>query len=114
MLSRKWDYKPNIDYISQSKIKITTIDKTHFKCDCMDVSILIGIRQPVFYSFALDKPPGFKIMSEPETIQYKKWNISVFFNVKFHLEDDDGRVVDCWFQLWNFDLYFIVDENLKY
>ena len=41
---------------------LTGVQKTHLKCNCVDVSNLDGIRHPIFlYLFALDKPPGHKI-----------------------------------------------------
>ena len=64
------------------------------KCDCFDGSIQDGIRQPILYSFVLDKPSGYKIFSEPETIHYKKINKSVLNTITFYLEDDNNEEVD--------------------
>ena len=44
---------------------ITTTDKVHLKCDCVDGSILNGIREQISFSFILGAPPGFKIIKEP-------------------------------------------------
>ena len=52
-------------YESDRPINITSIDKVLLKCDCIDVSILNGIREPILYSFALDQPPGYKVYKEP-------------------------------------------------
>ena len=41
-------------YKSDKPINITGIDKVHLKCDCIDGSIVNGIREPILYSFALD------------------------------------------------------------
>ena len=43
---------------SDKPIKITGVDKVHFKCDCFNGSIVNGLRETILYSFALDKPPG--------------------------------------------------------
>ena len=36
----------------------------------MDGSIFSGIRNPIIYSFSIDKPIGLEIISEPEKIHY--------------------------------------------
>ena len=40
-------------YNSEKPINITGIDKVHLKCDCVQGSILNGIREPILYSFVL-------------------------------------------------------------
>ena len=52
-------------YKSDTPINITGIDKIHLKYDCIQVSIVNGIREPILYSFALSSPPGHKIYKEP-------------------------------------------------
>ena len=52
-------------YKSDKPIKITGIRKIHLKCDCIQGSIVNGIREPFLYSFALSSPPRFKIYKEP-------------------------------------------------
>ena len=47
-------------YKSDKSINITGIDKVHLKCDCIQGSIVNGIREPILYSFALSLPPGHK------------------------------------------------------
>ena len=64
------------------------------KCDCIDGSIQDGIRQPILYSFVLDKLPGYKVFSETETIHYKKINESVLNTITFYLENENNEVVD--------------------
>ena len=46
---------------SNKPINITGIDKIHLKCDCINGCVVNGIREPILYSFGLDKPPGQKI-----------------------------------------------------
>ena len=48
-------------YKSDKPINITRIDKIHWKTDCIQGSIINGIREPILYSFALSSPPGHKI-----------------------------------------------------
>ena len=52
-------------YKSDRPINITGIDKFLLKCDCIQGSIVNGIREPILYSFALSSPPGHKIYKEP-------------------------------------------------
>ena len=61
-------------YKSEKPINITGIDKVHLKCNCIDGSIMNGIREPILYSFSLDQPPGHKIYKEPKIKLFKKIN----------------------------------------
>ena len=45
-------------YKSDKPINITGIDKIHLKCDCIQGSIVNGIRESILFSFALSSPPG--------------------------------------------------------
>ena len=81
-------------YKSDKPINITGIDKVHVKCDCIDGSIMNGVREPILYSFALDQPPGHKIYKEPKVKLFKKINKSVLSHITFYLEDDDYKPVD--------------------
>ena len=98
-----WDYKPTNAihayspgvYISEKiNLNLNTINKIHLKCDCIDGSIQDGVKQPILYSFVLDKPSGYKVFSEPETIHYKKINKSVLNTITFYLEDDKNEEVN--------------------
>ena len=71
-----WDYKHYNQYLSQKVVHLSSTNKIHLKADVIDGSIVDGVRQPILYSFVLDKPSGYKIFCEPETIHYKK--IKVF------------------------------------
>ena len=64
------------------------------KCDVIDGSVVNGNRQPIFYSFVLDKPSGYKIFREPELIHYKKINKNVLKTITFYLEDDNNGEAD--------------------
>ena len=63
------------------------------KCDAIDGSLAIVLREPKFYSFVPDKPPGKNLFCEPETIHYKKLNKSVFNTQTFYLEEDNNKEV---------------------
>ena len=81
-------------YKSDKPINITGIDKIHLKCDCIQGSIVNGIREPFLYSFALSSPPGHKIYKEPRTKLFKKVNKSVLSHITLYFEDDDYKPVD--------------------
>ena len=89
-----WDYKHYNKNISQKIVNLGSTNKIHLKCDIIDGSIVDGFRQPILYSFVLDKKTGYKVFYEPETIHYKKLNKSVLNTITFYLEDDDNKVVD--------------------
>ena len=102
-----WDYKHYNQYLSQKIVNLSSTNKIHLKCDVIDGSVVNGIRQPILYSFVLDKPSGYKVFYEPETIHYKKTNKSVLNTITFYLEDDNNKVVDCNGETMTFTLQMI-------
>ena len=42
--------------------KLFTKDKIHLKCEVIDGSVVIGSRQPLLFSFVLDKPSGYEVV----------------------------------------------------
>ena len=86
-----WDYKHYNRYISQNIVNLSSTNKIHLKCDAIDGSVVDGVRQPILFSFVLDKLPGYKVFCEPETIHYKKINKSVLNTITFYLEDNDRK-----------------------
>ena len=81
-------------YKSDKPINITGIDKIHLKCNCIQGSIVNGIREPILYSFALSSPPGHKIYKEPRVKLFKKIIKSVLSHITFYFEDDDHKSID--------------------
>ena len=81
-------------YKSDKPINITGIDKIHLKCDCIQGSLVNGIREPILYSFALSSPPVPKIYKEPMVKLFTKINKSVLSHITFYFEDDDYKPVD--------------------
>ena len=79
---------------SEKPIRISGIDKVHLKCDCIQGSIVNGIREPVLYSFALSSPPGQKIYKKLRVKHFRKTNKSIVSHIKFYFEDDDHKSVD--------------------
>ena len=81
-------------YKSNKPIDITGIDKIHLKCDCIQGSIVNGIREPILYSFAFFSPPSHKIYKEPRIKLFLKVSKSVLSHINFYFEDDDHKPVD--------------------
>ena len=81
-------------YKSDRPIKITGIDKVHLKADCIQGSIVNGVREPIVYSFVLSSPLGQKIYKEPRVKLFKKINKSVLSQFNFYFEDDDHKSVE--------------------
>ena len=81
-------------YKSDKPINITGIDKIHLKCDCIEGSIVNGIREPILYSYALSSPPMHKTYKEPRVKLFKKIFKSVLSHKTFYFEDDDHKPVD--------------------
>ena len=78
-------------YKSDKPINITGIDKIHLKCDCIQGSIVNGIREPILYSFASSSPPGHKIYKEPRVKLFTKIKKSVLSHITFYFEDDEHK-----------------------
>ena len=85
-------------------MNLNTVDKIHFKCDVRQSSVNNGSRQPILFSFVLDKPTGYKMFLQPETLQLKK---SVFNTIPFYLEDDNHEKIDFNGETLTFTLQFI-------
>ena len=102
-----WDYKHYNKYVSQKVVNLSSTNKIHLKCDAIDGSVGNGLRQPILYSFVLDKPSGYKVFSEPETIHYKKSIKSVLNTITFYLEDNNNKVVDFNQETMTFTLQMI-------
>ena len=75
-------------YKSDKPINITGIDKIYLKCDCIQGSIVNGIREPILFSFALSSPPGHKIYKKPKVKLFKRINKSVLSHITFYFEHD--------------------------
>ena len=67
-----WDYKHYNEYISQKIVNLSSTNRIHLKCNVIDGSVVGGLRETILYSFVQDKPAGYKKLSEPETIHYKR------------------------------------------
>ena len=63
------------------------------KCDVIDGPIQDGFRQPILFSLVLDKPSGYKVFCEPETIHYKKMKKSVLNTITIYLEVDNNEEI---------------------
>ena len=87
------DYPPGT-HTSEKPVMITTTDKVHLKCDCVDGSIVNGVREQILFSFNLSAPPGYKIMKEPTTVLYKSINKTRLDTIQFFLEDSNHDSVD--------------------
>ena len=102
-----WDYKYHNQYLSQKIVSLSNTNKIDLKCDAINGSVVNGVRQPILYSFVLDKPSGYKVFCKPETIHYKKINKSVLKTITFYLEDDSDKVVDFNQETMTFTLQMI-------
>ena len=81
-------------YKSDKPININGIDNNHLKCNCIQSSIVNGIREPFLYSFALSSPLRHKIYKEPRVKLFKKISKSVLSHITFYFEDDARKPVD--------------------
>ena len=64
------------------------------KCDAIDGSLVNGLRQPLYYSFVLDKPSDEEVFRESETVHYKKNKTSVLNTITFYTEGSDNKEVN--------------------
>ena len=89
-----WDYKHYNQYLSQKNVNLSSTNKINLKSNIINGSVVNGTRQPILFSFVLDKPAGYKIFCEPETIHYEKIKKSVLNTITIYLEDDNNEEVD--------------------
>ena len=81
-------------YKCDKPIDITASDKIHLKCGFIKVSIVIGIRETIFYCFDLSSTAGHKIYKKPRIKLFKKINKPVIPHIAFYLENDYHKPVD--------------------
>ena len=70
-----WDFKQTNAFHSDGHgvctigkfLNLSIIKKFPLKCDIIDGSIEDGVRQPILFSFVLNKPSGYKVFCQPET-----------------------------------------------
>ena len=67
-----WDSKHYNKFISQKIVNVSSTNEIHLKCDVIDGSVVNGLGQTILLGFVLDKPSGYKVFREPETILTKK------------------------------------------
>ena len=79
---------------SDKPINITGTDKVYLKSDCINGSIVNGVRGPILYYFTFPSPPGHKMYREPRIKLFKKVNKSVLSHITFYFEVDDYKSVD--------------------
>ena len=58
--------------MSQRNINLNSTKKVHLKADVIAASLVNGLRQPILLSIVSDKPTGYNVCNQPETIHYKK------------------------------------------
>ena len=75
---------------SDKTINITGTDKILLNCDCIIGSIVNGVRKPILFCFALEKPPGNKKYKDPSFKLFKKMKKS---QITFYLEDNSHEWV---------------------
>ena len=82
-------------YKSDKPYNITATDKVHIKCDCIQGSIVNGIREPFLYSLGLVEPPGHKMYNQARVKLFeKRTNKLVLSYITFYLEDDGYKPID--------------------
>ena len=81
-------------YKSDRSINVFGIDKILSKCECINGSIVNGVREPILYSFVLLSPPGHKIYKETIIKLFEKVNKFVLSHITSYLEDNDNKLLD--------------------
>ena len=56
----------------EKAIMISSVDKVHLRCDCVDGSIVKGVRAQILYSFNLSTPPGQKTIKKSHNFYTKR------------------------------------------
>ena len=72
---------------SDEFLSLSTKYKIDVKTNVIDGSVVNAIREPVLFSFVLNKPSGYKTKIEPQTIEQRKIKKSVMNTITFYLEN---------------------------
>ena len=89
-----WVYKHYKKYTSQETVNLSITKKIHLKCDVTDGSLVNGLRQPILYSFVLDKKVASKFFATLKLFIIEKVNKNVLPTISFYLEDDIHKEAD--------------------
>ena len=92
-----WFYKPtkaiHVDspgvYTKDKNMILSNIDEIHFKCYVVEGLVVNGLGQTVLFSFVLDKPAGYNVFCQRETIHFEEIKKYVLITITFGLEDDN-------------------------
>ena len=98
-------------YQSDKPINIIGVDKTLFKADCIDGSIVNGVRQPLLCSFSLGNRPGYKIFKEPRVKFLRRKNKSLLFQKTIYIDDNNNKPVYFDRKTVNFTCQLTKKEN---
>ena len=71
---------------SEKPVMISSVDKVHLKCNCVDGSIVNGISEQILFSVNLSAPPGYIIIKNPTTVLYKKINKTILDQIQLFLK----------------------------
>ena len=104
-----WDYKNFNEHIIEKCIDLSPLDKINSKADCIDGSVLNGIKKQILYSFVSNKP-GCKIFCSLEAIYLKKIIKSALDIITFCLKDNKNE--DIFFKWWKNNVYIAISENM--
>ena len=99
-------------HISEKPVRITSTDKVHLKCDCVDSSIFNEFREQILFSFNLSDPPGYKVIKEPNIILYKKINKTRLDSIQFFLKDSNHNSVGFNGEALTFTIQIIKIQNI--
>ena len=110
-----WDYEPTNAihavspgaYTSDKILNLSTIDEINLTCDVTDRSVVNERRQPVLFSFILEKTAGYKVFCQFETIHFKQTNEPVLNTINFYLENDNNDEVNFSGETLTFTLQLI-------
>ena len=93
-------YSPGVN-TSEKVTNVSTLDKTHLKCNAADGWLMISFRQPILFSLVLDEQPEYKVFCQTNTMYYKKKQINLFWkpwhlfrNCLWKRSEFQGRNVD--------------------
>ena len=75
------------------------------KCDIIDGRVVNGLRQPIIISFVSDKPSGYKVLCQTETVHNKHLHKPACITLTFYLQDHDHNEVNFNGGMLTFTLY---------
>lgn len=86
--------KANRIYESDRPVRISNVNAIRVECNVVSGAYLNNKLSHTLHEFAVDIPPGFRLLDTPSTITYIPINQNLIEHLQCRIVDQDGRLVN--------------------